>query len=87
VLVAGNGDSIFKRLMDAIGRQDLADAPDLANNRPRGARGRDRCRDWRLDARAQRAAVMDELGAAACRPARSTPPRTSPKTRITARAT
>jgi formyl-CoA transferase len=32
VLVAGNGDSIFKRLMKAIGRADLADAPDLANN-------------------------------------------------------
>lgn len=32
MLVAGNGDSIFKRLMTAIGRQDLADAPDLADN-------------------------------------------------------
>jgi len=32
VLVAGNGDSIFKRLMDAIGRPDLGNAPDLANN-------------------------------------------------------
>lgn len=32
VLIAGNGDSIFKRLMAAIGRPDLADAPDLANN-------------------------------------------------------
>lgn len=32
VLVAGNGDSIFKRLMGVIGRPDLADSPDLANN-------------------------------------------------------
>lgn len=32
VLVAGNGDSIFKRLMETIGRSDLANAPDLANN-------------------------------------------------------
>jgi formyl-CoA transferase len=38
VLVAGNGDSIFKRLMGAIGRPDLADAPDLANNAGRVAR-------------------------------------------------
>ncbi|RDI23336.1 formyl-CoA transferase [Pseudacidovorax intermedius] len=38
VLVAGNGDSIFKRLMQAIGRPDLAAAPDLANNAGRVAR-------------------------------------------------
>jgi succinyl-CoA---D-citramalate CoA-transferase len=38
VLVAGNGDSIFKRLMAAIGRPDLADAPDLASNAGRVAR-------------------------------------------------
>jgi formyl-CoA transferase len=38
VLVAGNGDSIFKRLMHAIGRSDLAEAPDLANNAGRVAR-------------------------------------------------
>ena len=38
VLVAGNGDSIFKRLMLAIGRPDLAEAPDLANNAGRVAR-------------------------------------------------
>jgi formyl-CoA transferase len=38
VLVAGNGDSIFKRLMQAIGRPDLGDAPDLANNAGRVAR-------------------------------------------------
>lgn len=38
VLVAGNGDSIFKRLMTAIGRDDLANAPDLASNPGRVAR-------------------------------------------------
>jgi formyl-CoA transferase len=38
VLVAGNGDSIFKRLMQAIGRPDLAEAPDLASNAGRVAR-------------------------------------------------
>jgi formyl-CoA transferase len=38
VLVAGNGDSIFKRLMETIGRPDLANAPDLATNAGRVAR-------------------------------------------------
>lgn len=32
VVIGGNGDSIFKRLMTAIGRQDMADDPALANN-------------------------------------------------------
>lgn len=32
MIVAGNGDSIFKRLMHAIGRPDLADDPRLARN-------------------------------------------------------
>ena len=38
VLVAGNGDSIFKRLMDAVGRPDLGSAPDLGSNAGRVAR-------------------------------------------------
>ncbi|MEB2347382.1 MAG: CoA transferase [Comamonadaceae bacterium] len=38
VLVAGNGDSIFRRLMTAIGREDLGGAPDLAHNAGRVAR-------------------------------------------------
>ncbi len=38
VLVAGNGDSIFKRLMSTIGRDDLGAAPDLADNAGRVAR-------------------------------------------------
>jgi formyl-CoA transferase len=38
VLVAGNGDSIFKRLMQMIGRNDLAQDPALENNDGRVAR-------------------------------------------------
>ena len=38
VLIAGNGDSIFKRLMAVIGRDDLAQDPALANNTGRVAR-------------------------------------------------
>jgi formyl-CoA transferase len=38
VLIAGNGDSIFRRLMTAIGRDDLGQAPDLADNAGRVAR-------------------------------------------------
>jgi len=37
-LVAGNGDGIFKRLMEKIGRQDLAEDPQLAGNAGRVAR-------------------------------------------------
>lgn len=32
IVIAGNGDAIFKRLMQAIGRQDMADDPQLARN-------------------------------------------------------
>jgi len=32
IVIAGNGDAIFKRLMSAIGREDLANDPQLANN-------------------------------------------------------
>jgi formyl-CoA transferase len=38
VLIAGNGDSIFKRLMAAIGRDDLGADPALADNAGRVAR-------------------------------------------------
>jgi formyl-CoA transferase len=38
VLVAGNGDGIFRRLMEAIGRPDLAASLDLADNAGRVAR-------------------------------------------------
>ncbi|WP_417420799.1 CaiB/BaiF CoA transferase family protein [Halomonas sp.] len=43
VLIAGNGDSIFKRLMGVIGREDLANDPALAHN----------------DGRSQQAAMID----------------------------
>jgi len=38
VLIAGNGDSIFRRLMQSIGRDDLGTDPALANNAGRVAR-------------------------------------------------
>jgi len=37
VVIAGNSDPIFKRLMHAIGRPDLAEAPELAQNDGRAA--------------------------------------------------
>ncbi len=65
VLVAGNGDSIFKRLMAAIGRPDLADAPDLAGNAGRVARVAEidaAIGAWTATRSVQ--AVLDALGAA-----------------------
>lgn len=38
VLIGGNGDSIYKRLMHAIGRDDLGQDPDLAQNDGRARR-------------------------------------------------
>ena len=38
MLIAGNGDSIFRRLMEVVGRADLGNAPDLASNAGRVAR-------------------------------------------------
>jgi len=38
LLIAGNGDSIFKRLMIVVDRPDLADDPALAGNEGRSAR-------------------------------------------------
>jgi formyl-CoA transferase len=35
VVIAGNSDSIFKRLMHAIGREDLGEDPELAHNEGR----------------------------------------------------
>jgi formyl-CoA transferase len=37
VLIAGNADSLFRRLMTAIGREDLRDDPALARNDGRAA--------------------------------------------------
>ena len=44
VLIAANGDSLFKRLMDLMGRDDLGNDPELARN----------------DGRAKRANMIDE---------------------------
>ena len=41
VIIGGNGDSIFKRLMRAAGRDDLADDPRLADNAGRVAHQRE----------------------------------------------
>jgi formyl-CoA transferase len=38
VLIAANGDSIFRRLAQAMGRDDLANDPSLAHNEGRAAR-------------------------------------------------
>ncbi|RPI45596.1 MAG: CoA transferase, partial [Betaproteobacteria bacterium] len=38
VIIGANGDKIFKRLMNAIGREDLADDPGLTSNEGRVAR-------------------------------------------------
>jgi formyl-CoA transferase len=38
VLIAGNGDSIYRRLMQTIGRDDLGNDPDLASNAGRVVR-------------------------------------------------
>lgn len=65
VLVAGNGDSIFKRLMQAIGRDDLGQAPDLADNAGRVARVAEidaAIGTWTQGRTVQ--AVMDQLAAA-----------------------
>ena len=65
VLVAGNGDSIFKRLMTTIGRNDLGTAPDLADNAGRVARVAEidaAIGAWTHGKTVQQ--VMDALGAA-----------------------
>jgi formyl-CoA transferase len=41
VVIGGNGDSIFRRLMHAIGRADLAEDPSLANNAGRAKRAQE----------------------------------------------
>jgi formyl-CoA transferase len=51
VLISGNADSIFKRLMSAIGREDLAEDPRLAKNEGRAQHVQlidDAITDWTL---------------------------------------
>ena len=49
VVIGGNGDSIFKRLMAEAGRQDMADDPELAHkSRARHTPDKDRSGYFRL---------------------------------------
>ncbi|MEN9888375.1 MAG: hypothetical protein RL559_412, partial [Pseudomonadota bacterium] len=61
VLVAGNGDSIFKRLMAVIGREDLGQDPQLASNAGRVARVQEI--DAAIEAWTQSRSVGDVLAA------------------------
>lgn len=65
VLIAGNGDSIFKRLMTAIGREDMAENPDMAHNDGRNAHAETidaTIADWTRNR--SRAVVLETLEAA-----------------------
>ncbi len=65
VLIAGNGDSIFKRLMDVIARSDLGTDPGLAGNAGRVARVAEidtAIEAWTVSRTVQQ--VLDALGAA-----------------------
>ena len=65
VLIAGNGDSIFKRLMGVIGRPDLGQDPGLAGNAGRVARVTEldaAIEAWTVGRTVQQ--VLDALGAA-----------------------
>lgn len=66
IVIAGNGDSIFQRLMEIIDRPDLAADPDLASNSGRWQR-RDELDDaisaWTTQKTAKHAlTVLDEAG-------------------------
>ena len=61
VLIAGNGDSIFRRLMQVIGREDLGNDPALADNAGRVARVQ--ALDEAIEAWTQTRNVSDVLAA------------------------
>jgi formyl-CoA transferase len=63
IVIGGNGDSIFKRLMRAIGRADLADDPSLASNAGRAARAKEL--DEAISAWTSRHVLEDALAAMA----------------------
>ena len=63
VLIAGNGDSIFKRLMALMGRDDLGNDPELANNAGRVTRVQEL--DAAIEAWTQARSVTDVLVALA----------------------
>ena len=89
VLIAGNGDSIFKRLCGAMGRDDLASDPSLAHNDGRAARQAwldERDRGLDVATLAGRRARRDG-SAPTCPRRRSTRSATSSPTRTTRRAT
>ena len=88
VLVAGNGDSIFKRLMKAIGRPDLENDPALAHNDGRVERVEEiDAAIGDMDAPADAATKCSRRSTRpACRRAASTPSPTSSATRSTWRA-
>ena len=65
VLIAGNGDSIFKRLMQVIGREDLGSDPALGNNAGRVSRVEEidsAIENWTLTLNVEQ--VLEALGAA-----------------------
>jgi len=66
VLIAGNADSIFRRLMTTIGRTDLANDPTLAANDGRVARAHEidsAISDWTLELSVKAAlCALDEAG-------------------------
>src|SRR3546814_11433444 len=64
-LIAGNGDSIFKRLMTAIGCPEAADNPDYANNDGRARHARDI--DGIIGKWAASHRLDEEIGRASCR--------------------
>ena len=61
VLIAGNGDSIFKRLMQVIAREDLGNDPQLTNNAGRVVRVQEL--DAAIEAWTQTRSVIDVLAA------------------------
>ena len=77
IIVAGNGDAIFQRYMQTIGRPDLATDPDLQTNAGRWRR-RDELDaaigEWSIQYNRDEALKMDAVGVP---PDRSTPPPTS----------
>ena len=89
IIVAGNGDAIFQRYMQTIGRPDLAADPDLQTNAGRWRR-RDELDaaigEWIDPVQPRRGAQAARRGRRA-RPDRSTPPPTSAPTSSTRRET
>jgi len=73
VVIGANADSIFKRLMKVIGREDLADDPSLADNAGRAKRGEELdAAIGKWTAKYDADDVVKTLNEAWCRAARST---------------